>query len=377
MRILNVNMYMDHVHGGGTAERTFQMSRFLTDSAHQCHILTLDLGISPDVLEKETTSHVTALPCIIKRFYLPRFSYWAIKDIVGRSDIIHLMGHWTFMNALIYYFARLLKKPYVICAAGALPIFGRSSFIKHVYNALVGRAIVRGANRCIAVTELEREQFLIYGVDAKRISVIPNGIDIASVPVKVNGAGERLGLPKKPFLLFLGRLNPIKGPDLLLQAYAQLPDTPYDLVFVGPDGGLSRTLQAQTVRYRLADRVHFLGPLRGTDKYQAYYAASALVIPSRKEAMSIVALEAGATGIPLLLTSECGFDDVEKCGGGFIVPPTVDGLKNGLMSLIAQESELEKMGHALKKHIIDNYSWESLANVYKNLYDEILSQHPI
>jgi len=68
---------------------------------------------------------------------------------------------------------------------------------------------------------------------------------------------------------------------------------------------------------------------------------------------------------------------VEKCGGGFIVPPTVDGLKNGLMSLIAQESELEKMGHALKKHIIDNYSWESLANVYKNLYDEILSQHPI
>ena len=375
MKILNVNMSLDPINGGGTAERTFQMSRFLSGDAHVCTILTLDIGLTRERMEGMAGVKVIALPCLVERFYLPKFSYSAIQKIVDNSDIIHLMGHWTFLNALVFFFARQKKKPYVVCPAGALPIFGRSRLLKHLYNALVGYALIRGADRCVSVTELEKEQFASYGVLPKRISIIPNGIDIVSVPDKLNGARERLGLPIRPFFLFLGRLNPIKGPDILLDAYAQLRNSPYDLVFVGPDGGLLQTLQEKCIKYGIADRVHFPGPLYGNDKYQAYYAASALVIPSRKEAMSIVAVEAGATGTPVLLTKECGFDEVEKCGGGFVVPPTVEGLKNGLEALTRRESELVKMGVALKTHVIKNYSWESIAQIYRRMYGEILISH--
>jgi glycosyltransferase involved in cell wall biosynthesis len=375
MKILNVNMSLDPINGGGTAERTVQMSRFLATDAQGCTILTLDLGLSRKRIDSLAGVEVIALPCLLERFYLPRFSSSAIQEIVGNSDIIHLMGHWTFLNALVYWCARRQKKPYVVCPAGALPIFGRSRVLKHVYNALVGYDVVRGADRCIAITQLETEHFSSYGVMPERISVIPNGVDVASVPAQANDALDQLGLPKRPFLLFLGRLNPIKGPDILLDAYAQLRNPPYDLVFAGPDGGLLKPLQAQSVEYGLSDRVHFPGALRGDDKYQAYYAASALIIPSRKEAMSIVALEAGATGTPVLLTNECGFDEAEKCGGGFIVPPTVDGLKNGLENLIRREAELDKMGAALKKLVIEHYSWESIAKIYGRMYNEILIQH--
>ncbi|MEN6621160.1 MAG: glycosyltransferase [Smithella sp.] len=378
MKILNVNMSMDPVEGGGTAERTIQMSKSLVKSGGKCTILTIDLGLTPDLQRSMDGIDIMALPCINKRFYFPKPSFSLIKTItklVWEADIIHLMGHWTFLNALVYYFARQQKKPYVVCPAGSLSIFGRSRLLKHIYNTLIGDALIRNANRCIAITELEKEYFSNHGMKPEQISIIPNGVDIASVPARLDGARKRLGLPKRPFLLFLGRLNSIKGPDILLDAYAQLKDSPYDLVFVGPDGGLLKALKEQCVQSGLTDRVHFPGALYGNGKYQAYYAASALVIPSRKEAMSIVALEAGATGTPVLLTTECGFDDVEKCGGGFVVPPTVDGLKSGLESLIRKKNELDNMGNALKQYVVENYSWESISKSYEKLYAEILEEH--
>ena len=125
---------------------------------------------------------------------------------------------------------------------------------------------------------------------------------------------NKIGIGNSPFILFVGRLNRIKGPDLLLKAFYNIKNNLQDfhLGFVGPDDGMLSELKQMVDEYQLNDRIHFIGYLGGADKSNAYHAADLLVIPSRQEAMSIVVLEAGISGTPVLLTDQCGFNVIEK-----------------------------------------------------------------
>src|SRR5207244_3542166 len=144
------------------------------------------------------------------------------------------------------------------------------------------------------------------------------------------------GLREHPFILFVGRLNPIKGPDLLLEAFGRLRHElrNYRLVFAGPDEDMLSDLRLLAARFSIQDRVHFVGYLGGDDKARAYRAAELVVVPSRQEAMSIVILEAAITARPVLATDKCGLEEIETIGGGRAVPATVEGLKGGLAAML-------------------------------------------
>lgn len=374
MKILNVNMSLDPIHGGGSVERTFQMSRFLASAGQNCTVLTLDLGLTRERINAMAGVKVVALPCLFKRFYLPRFSFSAIKRIVDDSDIIHLMNHWTFINALVYYFVRRLKKPYVVCPAGSLPIYGRSKLIKTLYNLVVGTEIILNADRCIAITPDEVLQFVRFGVGRHKISVIPNGICLEEYLAKDDVAfRQAYGLSDNPFILFVGRLNPIKGPDLLLRAFCAIKDKfPHHLVFAGPDGGMLSDLKEMVRQANVGRRVHFVGYLSATQKSLAYHAADLLVIPSHSEAMSIVVLEAGASATPVLLTDQCGFNDIAEIGGGVVVPASEEGIRAGLINLLMRPGELKMMGNKLKQYTQQSFTWNSIVNKYLLMYREIL-----
>lgn len=374
MKVLNVNMTLDPVEGGGTAERTYQMSRSLAKAGANCTILTTNLGLTSQRVKNLEGVTVVALPCLVKRFYFPKFSYRQIEKLVTEADIIHLMGHWTFINALVYKVAHRLNKPYVVCPAGALPIYGRSKLIKRLYNWIVGHRLIRQASGHIAVTSAEIPHFQAYGVEADKVSVIPNGINREDY--LANNAREfrqKYCLPEAPFLLFVGRLNPIKGPDLLLHAFGQVKDDfpAYHLVLAGPDEGMLNELKQIAVQNRIEERVHFVGYTGGLDKSQAYHAAELLVIPSRQEAMSIVVLEAGVTGKPVLLTDQCGFNQIAAVGGGQVVPASVEGLRQGLVELLGNPAQLKCKGANLQKFTFENFMWDSVVNKYLILYDKI------
>jgi len=176
--------------------------------------------------------------------------------------------------------------------------------------------------------------------------------------------------------MFMGRLNDIKGPDLLLQAFCNLKNKlkDYHLVFAGPDGGMLAKLKAKVEEFKLNDRVRFLGYLGGVDKSQAYYAAELLAIPSRQEAMSIVVLEAGITGTPVLLTDQCGFDEIAHIGGGQVVPASVNGLQKGLVEILSNPTQLKLMGENLEKYIYEHFTWDAIIDKYMKLYYKILSE---
>jgi len=369
-------MSLDPVSGGGTAERTFQISRSLARAGLQCDVLTINSNLDDERIGQFNGINLIALECLIKRYYIPKLSQQIINDAVANADIIHLMNHWTILNALVYLSARRQIKPYVVCPAGALPLFGRSQKFKYLYNKFIGNNIISNANGHIAISGNEIDQFESYGVTADKITVITNGIDPNDFKSSdVDTFRRKFGLNDNPFILFIGRLNTIKGPDLLLNAFNKISEAfnDYHLVFAGPDGGMLSELKNKPEEMEIADRVHFTGHLGGEEKSSAYRAASLLAIPSRQEAMSIVVLEAGIMGTPVLLTDQCGFDEVEAIGGGKVVPASVKGIQKGLLEILKDNGKLKSMGSNLKRHVIDNYTWERIINKYIDLYRQVLS----
>jgi glycosyltransferase involved in cell wall biosynthesis len=377
MRILNVTSNIDPVTGGGEAERSYQMSRFLACSGAECTVLTTDTGL--DVTRKGFLGEgrVIAVPCLNNRFSIPRISLSKVDLLVAEADMIHLMGHWTLLNALVYLSARKQNKPYVVCPAGALTIFGRSKWLKRTYNMVIGKSIVRNATCCIAVTPDETASFVAYGVSPDRVCVIPNGISEVDFHMQDDmGFRKKFGLGKRPYILFVGRLNLIKGPDLLLDAFCGIKDLfpEMDLVFVGPDGGMLRQLQDVTRSRNVQDRVYFLGYLGGVDKSHAYHASRLLAIPSRQEAMSIVVLEAGVSGTPVLLTDQCGFNQLSDVGAGWVVPATVEGLRGGLMSILSDSEDIAKVAKLIHEFTVGEYLWSAIVQRYWSLYRKLLDK---
>ncbi len=378
MRVLNVNATLDPVSGGGTAERTFQLSRAMAKVGVKCGVLTLDRGLTPERVQALAGARVFALPLLLGRYYVPKVSFALLKKVraaVKGSDVVHLMNHWTILNAVVYLLVRRLGKPYVVCPAGALPIYGRSKRLKHLYNRIIGNKIIRNANGHVAITEGEVPQFAAYGIGAERISIIPNGIDREDYPAGgETDFREEHGLGDRPFVLFVGRLNHIKGPDLLLQAFCELKtELPeHHLVLAGPDEGMLPSLQSMAAEAGIGSRVHFVGYLGGAAKARAYHAAQLLVVPSRQEAMSIVALEAGISGTPVLLTDRCGFDEVAEVGGGRVVAATTEGLRKGLVSMLKEPARLSEMGANLQRFVGERFTWASAAERCLALYSRIL-----
>lgn len=379
MKILNVNMSIDPVLGGGTAERTLQMSLCLAKKGIECSILTINTGLNAEYIKKIEKAGVKiyALPAINNRFYLPRYGFGKIINrLVQESDIIHIMNHWTVLNCLVFIETKKLNKPYVICPAGALHIYGRSKFSKKAYNWLTGIKIVRNAICHIAVTSDEINQFFTYGVKPESICVIPNGISAEEYQESnIEEFRRKYRLGNNPFIMFIGRLNHIKGPDLLLQAFCNIKDKigGYHLVFAGPDGGMLSKLKRMSNRHGVENRVHFIGYAGGKDKSRAYHTADLVIIPSRQEAMSIVVLEAGITKTPVLITDRCGFNDISDIDGGMVVEATVEGLEKGLVKILKDSSDLKNMGKNLYRYTYDSFIWDKVVNSYINLYQRILN----
>ena len=376
LKILNVNMALDPINGGGTAERTFQISKALARVGTNCAVLTTNTGLCQDRINGMPGVKIIALPNIFARYHLPGFSYGALKSLIQEYDIVHLMNHWSALNAVVFLLVKKLNKPYAVCPAGALPIYGRSKLVKKLYNRVIGDRIIRDANAHIAIAINEFEHFKKYGIRKEKLTVIPNGISpddfLSKNAIRFR---KKYKLTADPIIMFVGRLNSIKGPDLLLKAFAcaEKKFKKLQLVFAGPDGGMLKKLRRITEEKGISDKVNFIGYIDADNKSDAYHAADIVAIPSRQEAMSIVVLEAGIAGTPVLITDQCGFNEIEVIGGGKVVPATVQGLKTGLCAMLSNGEKLIMMGKKLKNYVGTNYTWDIIIRKYLDLYHNILA----
>ena len=286
-----------------------------------------------------------------------------VARLVREADVINLVNHWTILALITYFFCKFYKKPYFISPLGSLVIFGRSKNLKRIYNFFIGKRILNDSSGLILATLEEKKQIEELNLNIENIYHIPNGINVEDYNnADSNTAREKYGIENN-YLLFIGRLNKIKGPDILLRSFELISSEVknLDLVFIGPDEGLSSELRTLASKSGLLPRVHMLGYVPLDDKASLIKSSLLLTIPSRKEAMSIVVLEAGILGRPVLLTNVCGFEEVERVNGGLVVEPDVNSFSEGLLKLLDMDNDLDQMGNNLKNFVRENYLWSKAA----------------
>ncbi len=249
------------------------------------------------------------------------------------------------------------------------------------------RQVLAQADRIIAATQAEQAQLLwLYKADLKKIVTIPPGVDTGHFyPIPADEAREYIGIPKDDRLvLFVGRIEALKGVDTLIRAMACMRmsemDKPAYLAIIGGDPNASpelmshemTRLQALCGELSMDRMVVFLGK-RGQDTLPYYYsAAELLVMPSHYESFGMVALEAMACGTPVIASQVGGLAFLVQDGvTGFHVPNgDSDALCAKLTLLMADASLRAQMG-AQAAEYARGYAWEIIAaqivDVYKSL----------
>jgi len=218
------------------------------------------------------------------------------------------------------------------------------------------------------------------GWPEEQLRVIPNGVDLAEFDelskAQVQAAAGRWP-PGDVRLLFVGRLAPAKGIDLLLRALAQTSEA--SLLAVGPDAGALTYLRKLAWELALEKRVCFTGPLPRREVCAAFRACHIFILPSRfGENFGIVAIEAMAAGKPVVASDCGGLPTIVRQGeNGLIFPAqSVAGLKDALSRLMASEKLRQTYGEAGRKMVQAAYTWESVAQAYLALFTTASERKP-
>jgi D-inositol-3-phosphate glycosyltransferase len=252
------------------------------------------------------------------------------------------------------------------------------------------RQVLRMADRIVAATQAELAQLQwLYQADTRKIVVIPPGVDLSRFyPIPVDEAKEAIGVDTcNRMLLFVGRIEPLKGIDTLIQAIAIMRqngslDEDVCLALIGGETDVSpqnasqemARLQEMRQKYELGSFVTFLGQ-RGQETLPYYYsAAEAVVVPSIYESFGMVALEAMACGTPVVASEVGGLAFlVQDQQTGFTVPfDDPQALADKLAVLLHDEPMRRRLG-AQAAVFARDYSWEKITTRIKRLYDDELA----
>ena len=170
-----------------------------------------------------------------------------------------------------------------------------------------------------------------YGADPSRIEIVPPGVDhsifnpVSKNPVSKKEVRELLNLDEQPTLLFVGRIQPLKGVDLAISTLSELEHKGARLILVGSSSGLEGPSEERRIRQMvdelgLKNRVLFVEPQSHEKLVNWYRAADVVLMPSRSESFGLVALEAAACGVPVVASAVGGLQTIiEDDSSGYLI----------------------------------------------------------
>ncbi len=362
---------------------------------HVPHVLH-DLGYGNRVV------HIPAgpehpLPKNVLVTYLPEFAkgvqeFAASKGI--KYDLIH--SHYWMSGVAGLELKSIWKAPDIHMFHTLVLMKNRvaqsADEIEGQYRLEGEQAVLQSTDRVIAATPAEMAQLQwLYQADVRKIVVIPPGVDTCRFyPIPPDEAKEYIGVPPcGRMILFVGRIEPLKGLDVLLESIAQLRrqdslgEYRFCLVVIGGEKETDNEMmsaemariQALREQYGLQDLVAFIGK-RGQDTLPYYYsAAEVVVVPSFYESFGMVALEAMACGTPVVASQVGGLAYLVQDGvTGFTVPvDDPQALADRLMSLLRDAELRSKMGEQAVRYA-QGYAWGNIARRLQAVYSELCGQ---
>ena len=256
------------------------------------------------------------------------------------------------------------------------------------------KRILQEADCIIAATVAEKAQIQwLYQAEVDKIGIIPPGVDLSHFyPIPEDEAKEVIGIPPcDQVLLYVGRIEPLKGIDTLIEAIAHMrrnddaEELSFCLAVIGGDPDSTPENQTAEMKrlkdlchlHGLDDLVTFLGK-RDQDLLPYYYsAAEAVVVPSHYESFGMVALEAMACGTPVVASQVGGLAYLVQDGvTGYTVPSSdVEALAGRLSDLIRDKSLRDQLGKQAAA-LAQDFSWEIIARQIRDLYQELIFKYP-
>lgn len=313
--------------------------------------------------------------------YLPQFVS-AVQDHVERHGIAYdiLHSHYWLSALAGERLKASLKIPHVVTfhTLARVKELADPAHPEPCVRKRAEEATSRAADLTIAFTEEERDNLgALYGVEEGRIRVVPAGLDSTLFsPVDMAQARSRLGLRTAKVLLFAGRLDPIKGVDTLLRAFA-LMDKDAALIVLGGSSGegdeLAR-LKALASDLGIAGRVEFRPPVPQWELPYYYSAATATVVPSRHESFGLVAVESLACGTPVVASNRGGLRTTVRDGenGLLVYDLSPEGFAARLTELLGDEV-LERRLRSRARESVRGYSWEAVGEAVLAEYETLVS----
>lgn len=316
--------------------------------------------------------------CLLKidKFYFsPSIIPFMYKNLYN-FDIVHVHDIRCFQSIVFYLFFRLRYIPYIVQPHGSLPNMVGEKYSKKVLDLIIGRRILNDANKIIALTKDENSLIKMNIKDESKIVFLPNGINISDYRCLPNDLlfKSKYNINKNSkIILFLGRINKIKGINLLVLAYSKLlkeyPNT--KLVIAGPDDGFLKELKKFVDDLKLKDEIIFTGPLYNINKLEAYVSSDLYVLPSIYETFPITVLEALACGIPVIVTDCCGISDIVN-KVGYVVRYDEMELKNKMIEVLYGDNSSNHSRFLAQSLIIENFNWSKIVQKLESIYNEVI-----
>ncbi len=300
----------------------------------------------------------------------PAMLSWLADHAQSRTiDLIHNHSLWMMPNVYPGRVARKHDVPLVVSPRGTLSrwALNNSAWAKRIFWTLVQGPAVRHASCFHATADSEYEDIRSAGLRTQPVCVIPNGIDVPAIkpePSKQNRT-----------LLFLGRIHPKKGVDMLLRAWAAVGPrfSEWDLRIVGPDNnGCLPRMQALAETLNLK-RVAFCGPLYGEAKQAAYREAELFVLPTHSENFGVTVAESLAVGTPAIVTKGAPWSGLAEHRAGWWIDVGVDPLVACMEEAMSQSrNELLSRGIAGREWMMRDYSWARIGQMMHQTYEWLL-----
>lgn len=381
--------YTPHILGGAGTYIS-NLTPELVRLGHELHIIMPGFsGAGTELLQERLCVH--RLP-VINKTLLAAPSFWYslrkhfpdLQKKTGGYDIVHINGPCDFSLC-----RSCVRCPRVLTIHHLVRFSIQSigaSFVDRIKNpgaeyGILGpyleKLSIKRADYIIAVSQFTKQAILnCYHLPESKISVVPHGAnpedfsfsESEKIPLK-----KRLGIDSRPVLLFVGRLEPRKGIDILLKAAAEaLKQINFKLIITG--AGDRHKYERMSQSLGIADNVVFTGYLSDKDLRLLYSICTLFIFPSRMEGFGIAPLEAMAAGKPVLATKVGALPELIETerNGVLVSADDASQLAQEILKLLGDRERIKTMGENNLKKVRDIYTWPGAAHKMETIYKELL-----
>ena len=374
MRILHVlPTYFPAVRYGGPIYSVHALARALKRRGHQVHVYTTNVdgaSISPVPLQRpvdidgvEVWYFSTGLG---RRIYRSPTMGRAFRNNLAGFDILHLHSVFLWPTSAAAHIARQCDLPYILTPRGMLVrdlIRRKNSVIKHygLHSSSVATSNMRLQYNLLPKLRLTNSSRLAF------VSAIPSSCRTESMSRRCNLSLQNPIVADRIYCTWDGSVGRNGSMNLFAPPRSSAD---VDLVIAGNDDEGLRPELDKLVRQRgLSDRVHFVGHVEGTRKWDLFREAKLFVLPSQSENFGVAVLEAMSVGCPVIVTSEVGLSSsVRETGAGLVIQAHPDAIANAINRLMANADMRHQMGEAGRRAAKELFSWDAIAHETENLY---------